>query len=132
MASTENEGQQYAPATVAISDAVVRVVREHTGRGPTKARTEISDHLITCVLGDSLTKGEQSLVAHGKDAHVLQTRAEFQDAMGDDLVAAVERISEREVLAYMSANHIDPDLGIEAFVMEPPRVDADDSEPPGA
>jgi uncharacterized protein YbcI len=115
MASTEHQG-----LSVAVSNAVVSIVRDYTGRGPTAARTEISDHLITCTLGDGLTKGERRLVEHGREDHVLQTRVEFQNAMGDDLTAAVEEITGRRVLAYMSANHINPDLGIEAFVMQPP------------
>lgn len=120
MASTE--GREMS---VAISNAVVQIVRDYTGRGPTKARTEISDHLITCVLGDGLTKGEQMLVDHGRENHVLRTRVEFQNAMGDDLIAAVEEATDRHVLAYMSANHIAPDLGVEAFVMEPPPAEHD-------
>jgi|SRR5687768_9835086 len=125
MASTEDRSADQRPMTVEVSNAVVQIVREYTGRGPTKARTEISDHLVTCVLGDSLTKGEHTLVEHGRQDHVLKTRAEYQDAMGEQLIDAVQRITEGNVLAYMSANHIDPDLGIETFVMEPPPQDTD-------
>jgi hypothetical protein len=38
--------------------------------------------------------------------------------MRDDLVAVVEEPLERKVVAYMSANHIDPDLAAEVFVLE--------------
>ena len=120
MASTERQNLQHGSKTVAISNAIVQIVRDFTGRGPVKARTEISDHLVTCVLGDGLTAGERTLVEHGKGSHVLKTREEFQDAMGNDLIAAVEGITDRKVLAYMSTNHLDPDLGIEAFVLETP------------
>ena len=122
MASAHHRDPKQA-TTVAISNAIVQIVRAYTGRGPVKARTEISDHLVTCVLGDNLTAGERTLVEHGRELHVLHTRAEFQAAMGDDLTEAVERLSERKVLAYMSANHIDPDLGIEAFILQPQRPD---------
>ena len=37
--------------------------------------------------------------------------------MRADLVAGVEQILQREVVAFMSDNHIDPDLAIEAFVL---------------
>ena len=40
--------------------------------------------------------------------------------MRDDLVAAVEMLMERKVIAFMSANHIDPDMATEIFVMQPP------------
>jgi hypothetical protein len=38
--------------------------------------------------------------------------------MRDDLVGAVEQITERKVIAFMSDNHIDPDIAIESFVLE--------------
>ena len=45
----------------AISQAVVRVMREYTGRGPTKAHTSINDNVIIVVLRDTLLKAELSL-----------------------------------------------------------------------
>lgn len=103
----------------AVSNMVVGVLREHTGRGPTKARTYIADNLITCVLGDSLTKGEQGLVANGQEQQVLQLRHTFQENMREDLVAGVHALIDRKVIAFCSANHIDPDLAVETFVLEP-------------
>jgi hypothetical protein len=39
--------------------------------------------------------------------------------MRDDLVKVVEDALDRKVVAFMSANHIDPDMGVEVFVLEP-------------
>jgi hypothetical protein len=39
--------------------------------------------------------------------------------MRDDLIAIVERQLDRKVIAFMSQNHIDPDLAVEVFVLEP-------------
>jgi hypothetical protein len=39
--------------------------------------------------------------------------------MRDDLVALVERETERKVIGFMSDNHIDPDLAVEVFVLAP-------------
>ena len=39
--------------------------------------------------------------------------------MREELVGAVERLSERKVIAFMSDNHIDPDMAAEVFVLEP-------------
>jgi uncharacterized protein YbcI len=39
--------------------------------------------------------------------------------MREDLVAAVEALTGRSVLAFMSDNHIEPDLACEVFVLEP-------------
>jgi uncharacterized protein YbcI len=118
MPSTEEPHSERQKLALAISTAVVGVLRDHTGRGPTQARTYIADDLVTCVMRDTLTKGERTLVEHGRHKHVLDTRKEWQDTMGDELTAAVEALTERKVIAYLSQNHIDPDLGIESFVLE--------------
>ena len=44
---------------VAISSMVVRVLRDHTGRGPTKSRTHMTEDLISVVVQDTLTHAEQ-------------------------------------------------------------------------
>jgi uncharacterized protein YbcI len=108
-------GQLYT----AISNAVVGIQREYLGRGPTKARTSIRDNTVVVVMQDTLTKAERSLVAAGKQDEVLQIRHSFQFAMRDDLVAAVERLTGQPVIAFMSDNHIDPDLACEILVLAP-------------
>ncbi|MEA2154995.1 MAG: hypothetical protein QOE11_1135 [Solirubrobacteraceae bacterium] len=103
----------------AISNLTVRLLSQYTGRGPTKARTFFNDDLVTVVLQDTLTKGELSLVDNARGELVLTTRASFQEIMGDDLVAGVEEVLGRKVIAFLSANHIDPDIAIESFVLAP-------------
>jgi uncharacterized protein YbcI len=103
----------------AISTAVVHALGERTGRGPTKARTYINTDAITVVLQDTLTKGERSLVAGGNAPRVLETRAIFQELMRPELVASVENLTSRTVMAFMSANHIDPDIAVETFILDP-------------
>lgn len=106
-------------ASAAISTAVVHLLREYTGRGPTKAKTYITSDLITVVLQDILTKGERSLVNDGRNDAVLHTRQLYQQTMRRDLVETIERITERKVAAFLSANHIDPDVAVESFVLMP-------------
>ena len=106
-----------------ISTSTVQLVHDYTGRGPTKAKTHINDNLVTVVLADTLTKGESRLVEKGRSDRVLQLRHDYQEAMRDDLVAIVERQLDRKVIAFMSQNHIDPDLAVEVFVLEPERVE---------
>jgi len=116
-------GTQEHPPTVglgaAISNAVVRLLAEYTGRGPTKARTYINDDYIAVVLQDTLTKGERSLVRDGKTELVLATRKAYQQTMSRDLIAAVEQLTGRTVHAFLSDNRTDPDVAIESFVLAP-------------
>ena len=52
-------------------------------------------------------------------AQVMEMRYAFQLAMERTLVAGVEEILGREVLAFMSANHVNPDMAVETFVLKP-------------
>jgi uncharacterized protein YbcI len=110
--------EDYGPGPM-ISTAAVQVLHDFTGRGPTKAKTLIKDDVVTVLLADTLTKGERKLVDNGRSKRVLQLRHDYQRVMRDDLVAVVERQLDRKVIAFMSQNHIDPDLGVEVFVLEP-------------
>jgi uncharacterized protein YbcI len=122
------EERPRGSAANAISNTVVRLMSEYTGRGPTKAKTVINRDLITVVLGDLLTKGEHRLVEAGKSDLVLQMRHQFQLTMREDLVTAVEMVTERKVIAFMSDNHIDPDMAVEIFILEP-QPGSEDEQP---
>jgi uncharacterized protein YbcI len=111
-----------APLSLAISNAIVGLLREYTGRGPTKARTTIRENVVLVMLEQTLTRGEQSLVAKGREDKVLEIRHEFQNAMRDESSAKVAELTGRKVIAFLSANHIDPDLGAEIYLLDgPPR-----------
>ena len=92
---------------------------EYTGRGPTRARAYVNRDAITVLLHDTLTRGERQLVSDGHASVVLHTRGIFQEMMRAELVASVEDLTGRTVAAFMSANHIDPDMAVETFVLEP-------------
>jgi uncharacterized protein YbcI len=103
----------------AIANGIVQLLAEYTGRGPTHARTTMNGDFIAVVLRDGLTKAERRLVAAGHHDAVLDMRRRIQSAMREEAVAVVERVTGRRVEAFMSDNHIDPDLAIETFVLEP-------------
>ena len=115
---TDEDAPDRGPLAASISSAVVHLFTEHTGRGPTRARTTIDGDLVVVILRDGLTKAERALVRAGKDDTVLHLRREFQDTMRDDLVAAVERLTQRSVQAFMSANHTEPDAAAEIFLLD--------------
>ena len=105
--------------SAAISNLTVRLLSQYTGRGPTKARTYLHDDVVTVVLRDTLTKAEVTLVNSDHDEIVLATRHTFQEVMGAELVGGVEEITKRTVLAFLSANHIAPDIAVETFILVP-------------
>jgi uncharacterized protein YbcI len=93
-------------------------MREYTGRGPTKARTTIRENIVLVILEQTLTKGEQVLVGKGRGENVLALRHEYQEAMRDETSAKIAELTGRNVLAMMSANHLDPDLAAEIYVLD--------------
>ena len=123
MTSTQTEHSPTASRAAAISNFVVRTLSEYTGRGPTKARTHLSDNVVTVVLQDTLTKGERSLVEDGLNDLVLNMRKAFQATMRDELTRGIEEILGRRVVAFLSDNHIDPDYGVEVFILGPDGSD---------
>jgi uncharacterized protein YbcI len=121
MSTTGQERGAHGELTAAISDAMASLVSRHTGRGATSSRTTISRDLIVCVMEDSLTAGEQSLVQHGRPDAVLTIRRAYQDTMAKEAIGVVEGLSGRRVAAFMSNNYIDPDLAVEIFVLHRAR-----------
>jgi uncharacterized protein YbcI len=103
----------------AISTAVVRIVREHTGRGPTRARSSIRDNVVVVVLQETMLTAEHSLVDNDKAALVVEMRRSFQQAMRAELSAAVAQLTGREVVAFLSDSHLEPDYSVEVFVLAP-------------
>ena len=111
-----------------ISTTVVRLLAESTGRGPNKAKTTIAGDLIAVVLENNLTKGERYLVSRNRGHEVETMRRAYQDSIKDDAAAAIEQITGRKVRAFMSANHVDPDLAVEFFMLHPDGAAAEQTD----
>ena len=109
--------QDEPAACAAISTAVARIMHDYTGRGQTEARTTIQDDVVTVTVPDAMLKAERSLVASGKTDLVLHTRRYFQQTMRDDLSAAVETLTQREVIAITLHSHLAPDFSVAIFVL---------------
>jgi uncharacterized protein YbcI len=65
MSGTNRQIVASGVMTAAISNSMVSLLRRYAGRGPTSARSTIGENLIVCVMGATLTKGEQSLIRDG-------------------------------------------------------------------
>ncbi len=119
-ATNEDHSSSAGSLPAAISNTVVRLLREYTGRGPTRARTTIRDNVVLVMLEQTLTKGEQSLAAKGRGEKVIEIRHEFQEAIREESSARVAELTGRSVTAMLSANHLDPDLAAEIYVLDGP------------
>jgi uncharacterized protein YbcI len=131
MSGTTELPRTEQSASAKISNLVVQILRTYTGRGPTKAWTSIDEDLISVVLRDQLSRGELSLITDDRKQLVLEMRQAYQQTMAPDMVAGIEKITGRTVVAFMSANHLEPDIGIESFVLEPrSSLNGADGRPP--
>jgi|SRR5918998_4684816 uncharacterized protein YbcI len=123
-ASVVREGNPVGSLSQAISNAVVGLLHDYTGRGPTQARTTIGRDTIVVTLRDSLTKAERTLAQHGQALEVLAMRRAFQNTMRDELVSTVQMLTGRTVEAFLSDNLHDPDVAVEIFLLHPSEGDA--------
>jgi uncharacterized protein YbcI len=108
---------------MAISNAVVGELASTTGRGPTQAKTTLGDNAVFVVLQDTLTRGERTLVGAGESEAVLDLRRLWQRVMRESCSRKVENLPGRKVVGFMSDNHIDPDIAVEVFILEPIEPD---------
>jgi len=114
------EGRRHGgELAAAISRTVVGTLSRTTGRGPMKAKTTLGDDGVFVVLEDTLTRGEHSLADAGEGQAVLDLRRRWQRVMEEEISLQVEELTGRKVIGFMSDNHIDPDLAVEVFVLEP-------------
>ena len=104
---------------VAVSNAVVGELARTTGRGPTQAKTTFGANAVFVVLQDTLTRGERTLVRAGESNAVLDLRRRWQNVMRAECSRRIEELIGRKVIGFMSDNHIDPDIAVEVFILEP-------------
>lgn len=104
----------------AITSAIVGIHTHHLGRGPKTASTFHKDNVIVTLMHEVMTPAEKSLARGGRGDAVTQMRHLFQETMEADFKAAVEQSTGRKVIAFISGNHVDPDMAAEVFVLDAP------------
>ena len=102
-----------------VSTGLVQLHSRYYGKGPTKAKTHMVDDAVVCILRGGFTTVERTLLDTGEVESVYQMRRSFQQAMEENFRRIVEEATSRKVIAYMSSIHVDPDLAVEIFVLEP-------------
>jgi uncharacterized protein YbcI len=113
--SVNSQGEQLA----AVTNGIVQLFRQYYGRGATKAKSFLLDgYIVVCVLEDTMTTVEQTLVKNGNSDMVRQVRLTFQEAMAAQFEGVVEKAMGRTVVAYHSQLTMKPDMGFEFFVLE--------------
>ncbi|HET9720081.1 MAG TPA: Na-translocating system protein MpsC family protein [Solirubrobacteraceae bacterium] len=103
-----------------VTEAMVAFHQRYYHRKPVTAKTlMLGDDLIACVLGGVYTDVEKTMIEIQRSTIVQETRNEFQNAMQDKFIKAIEHLSGRKVLAFISNHHVGPDIEIELFLLTP-------------
>jgi uncharacterized protein YbcI len=110
---SEPQGELLA----SISNMTVSVYADHLGRGPTKARTFITERVVTCVLEDTLTRAERKLIDSGRKDSVLEMRSTIQETMRAELAGRIEELSGQHVRAIIAGTELEPDISTHIFVL---------------
>ena len=104
-----------------ISTTIVGILRDHYGRGPMKAKTYALDDIIVCVMrGSGFTPLEKTIMDSGEPDRVVAMREDFQRVMATRYKEAIERLTGRKVLAFLSQAHVEPDITMEIFFVDAP------------
>jgi len=105
----------------AISTSIVGILRDHYGRGPMKAKTYALDDIIVVVMrGSGFTPLEQTIMDSGEPARVVAMREDFQRVMRQRYESTIKELTGRNVVAFLSQAHVDPDITIEIFFIDGP------------
>ena len=112
--------RQVPELTQAISAAIVALYRTVYGHDRTIATTYINDNVVVCVLENILTEHEDLLIDGGSCGEVIDGRVAFQTDSQDEFTEAVERLTDRRVVAFLSGNQTKPGVACELFVLDSP------------
>lgn len=114
----QDQGLTGGELNAAVTSALVGIHSDYLGRGPKTASTFHHDNVVVTLMHDTLTRAERTLVEHRHADAVSNIRHLFQDAMGADFREAVERLTDRRVVAFISGNTTEPPIATEVFVLD--------------
>ena len=105
----------------AISTRFVGIQREHYGRGPMKAKTYAIDDIVVVVMrGSGFTPLEQTIMDSGQPERVIAMREDFQHVMAARYKDTIHELTGRNVVAFLSQAHVEPDITMEIFFVDGP------------
>lgn len=102
-----------------ISSAIRAVYTEQFGREPGRAHSHyVGPDAIACFLRDTLTRAERRLSTLDEHQRLRDMRMLFQYSAEDEFRAAVEKITGRAVVAFISGIDTKTDIASEIFLLE--------------
>jgi uncharacterized protein YbcI len=102
----------------AVTSALVGIQNRYLGRGPKTASTFHHENVLVTLMHEVLTPVEISLSENHRRDDVANMRHLFQQTMEADFKEAVEKLTGRTVVAFISGNHVAPDIAAELFILD--------------
>ena len=104
----------------AVTSALVGIHHHYLGRGPNTASTFHYGNVVVTLVPDVLTHAEKSLIDSHRSDVVDQMRRLFHESMDAGFCEAIERLTGRRVITFISGNDVDSDLAAERFILDEP------------
>jgi uncharacterized protein YbcI len=118
--ASEVDGVARAAQLAEISAAMMNVYSEQFGREPARAHSHYIDgDSIACFLRGTLTRAERRLSTLDEHQRLRDMRMLFQYSAEDEFRDAVEKITGRDVVAFISGIDTKSDIASEIFMLEP-------------
>jgi len=114
--------EPQAPEQVAarISEEIAGIHRESYGETVRGIETHLLDDAVLCVIDMAVLPHERTILDSGRGTEAIrQTRQQFQEAIGATFIAAVEHMTGRKVIGFISDTHFEPPFTIEFFRLAP-------------
>ena len=118
--AVELDGAAQLAQLAEISSAMMRVYAEQFGREPARAHSHyVGADAITCFLRGTLTRAERRLTTLDEHQRLRDMRMLFQYSAEEEFRTAVEEITGRTVIAFISGIDTKSDIASEIFLFEP-------------
>jgi uncharacterized protein YbcI len=86
-----------------------------------KAKTYVLDDIIVVVMrGSGFTALEQTMMDSGRPQRIIELREDFQRMMAVRYSDLIQELTGRNVVAFLSQAHVDPDITMEVFFIDGP------------
>ena len=122
--TSEAARERVTSQLMQVSSAMTLIYKEQFGRGPERVRSFYAgpDSLV-CFLENTLTPVERTLATIGEQQRLRDMRMLFQYAAEDEFRSAIEQITGRKVIAFVSGIDVRADVASELFTLEPRSLD---------
>jgi uncharacterized protein YbcI len=120
MPDSETEAASTPGLPAEISSSLASVWSNYASERPSAAETVIQGNRIKCVLKDAVQTLNDGLTAAETDEAPDGGRRLTQSTFRNDAIAAVKRVTRRQVVAFVSDHDAKTDVATEVFLLEAP------------